>query len=155
MIQRIQSLYLAAIFLLSLLLFNGAVLSFSTATGDVINLLYAGRIVDSAGQVFAQVGIIRLLPFIIVPIPLISLITLLIFRRRRIQRILAHVIIVFSSALIIILSAGIFLMTTRYNTTIIPGYKIAIPLIILILSLLARGGIIRDDRLIKSYDRLR
>jgi Domain of unknown function (DUF4293) len=155
MIQRIQSVYLAAVFLISLLLFKGAVLGFSTASGDVVNLFYSGRVVDSAGKLFAQIGITGLLPFIIALIPLLSLITLLIFRKRKTQRILSDVIIVFSAALIIILSAAIFLMTSRYNTTIIPGYKIGIPVVILILSFLARGGIVRDERLIKSYDRLR
>jgi hypothetical protein len=42
-----------------------------------------------------------------------------------------------------------------FNAKIIPGISMIYPLLILILCVLALRGISRDERLVKSYDRMR
>jgi hypothetical protein len=44
---------------------------------------------------------------------------------------------------------------SKFTATIIPGFKMIIPILILVFSILAYLGIRKDDRLVKSYDRLR
>jgi hypothetical protein len=43
----------------------------------------------------------------------------------------------------------------NYAAEIVPGIKMVIPFIIMIAAILAYRGIASDDRLVKSYDRLR
>jgi hypothetical protein len=155
MIQRIQSLYLTFIVLLSLLFIKGAVLSFSSESGKVIKLTFIGRVTDSSGQIFAQIDNIWILSFILILIPFFSLFTLLIYKNRKIQLFLAMVLIGVSAALIIAMSFSAYFIIDTFNTTFIPGFKIAVPLLILIFSILAYRGILKDDRLVRSYDRLR
>jgi hypothetical protein len=43
----------------------------------------------------------------------------------------------------------------EYQTELVPGYKMFIPLVMLVLETLALRGIKKDENLVKSYDRLR
>jgi hypothetical protein len=43
----------------------------------------------------------------------------------------------------------------KYNASLIPGIKLVLPVLMLVLSALAYRGIRNDDALVKSYDRLR
>jgi hypothetical protein len=44
---------------------------------------------------------------------------------------------------------------SKYDATLVPGIKMSLPFLQLILSVLAFKGIKKDDKLVKSYDRLR
>jgi hypothetical protein len=63
-----------------------------------------------------------------------------------------------------VILAGVFLITSiyvsfrivsKFDARLIPGFKMILPLAILIFSILASWGIKKDDKLVKSYDRLR
>jgi uncharacterized membrane protein YidH (DUF202 family) len=64
---------------------------------------------------------------------------------------------------LIILAAGFviasihvsFNIVSKFEARIIPGFKMILPILILIISILAYRGIKKDDQLVKSYDRLR
>jgi hypothetical protein len=64
---------------------------------------------------------------------------------------------------VILVTSGFIIMSIyysgniikAYHASLIPGFKVAIPVVILVLSVLAYNGIKKDDNLIKSYDRLR
>jgi len=43
----------------------------------------------------------------------------------------------------------------KYNASIDPGLKMIFPILILVFNILAYFGIRKDERLVKSYDRLR
>ena len=155
MIQRIQSLYLTLVILLTLFLFRGNVFNFAGESGEVIKLLLTGVLMDNEGRLFAQVSNLWLLTVILVVIPFMSLITILMFRNRKIQLLFAILVVMMSSGLIIALFYYAYSVMDNYKMVIIPGFKMVIPLIILIFSILAYRGILKDDRLVKSYDRLR
>jgi len=155
MIQRIQSVYLSFTILLTLSFFQGTIFSFTDKSVKAIKLVYEGVLVNSSGQDFVQVEKIWLLSVILILIPLVSLLTILIFRNRKIQLFLSLSVIILSAALILTLSWYIFKIVGKYMTDIIPGFRMAVPILILIFSILAYRGIRKDDRLIKSYDRLR
>jgi len=155
MIQRIQSIYLSFTILLSLLFFKGSVFSFIDKSGKFIKLMSEGTLNDSGGRSFVQIGMSWPLPAILILIPLLSLVTLLSYKKRKIQLLLSLALVILSIGLLITLSWYSCFIINKYNSDIIPGFKMALPVLILIFTILAFRGILKDLRLIKSYDRLR
>jgi len=155
MIQRIQSLYLLLTTLLSLLFLKGSFLSFIEKSGSVIKVTFNGIIRDTGGQGFEQIE--KLLPVssLIILIPVLSLLTIFFFKKRKIQLWLALSVIILIVGFIFVLIYYSWIVITEYNAEIVPGFKMVIPVLMLIFAVLAYRGIRKDDRLIKSYDRLR
>lgn len=155
MIQRIQSLYLIIIVLLSLIMLPGSVISFTGEPGTVLKLSASGILLDQNGKVFGQIGyewpVIAILIFLV----LLSLATMFMFRNRKLQLLLSIAVIIMSSGLVAALSWYILTAAGHYKLTLHPDIRTILPVIILIFSILAYRGIRKDDRLVKSYDRLR
>lgn len=99
----------------------------------------------------------KLLPLsmFIILIPILSVITILVYKNRKIQLWLALSLIVISAVFIIASIHISFITISKYESRIVPGFKMFLPVIILVLTVLAYKGIRKDDRLIRSYDRLR
>jgi hypothetical protein len=155
MIQRIQSLYLSLIFLLSLFLFTGSFLSFKEESGSNINLKFLGIFRDSGSLSVEKAGDAYPITIGIILIPVISMLTLVLFKNRKIQLKLAGLLIVLSLSFIVLSVLYVWIIITKYQSEVIPGIKMLIAGIILICSVLAYRGIKKDDNLVKSYDRLR
>jgi hypothetical protein len=155
MIQRIQSLYLSLTTLLSLLFLKGSFLNFIDKTGSVIKITFRGILRDKGVQGFELIEKLFPLSVIIILIPALSLITILFFKSRKTQLWLALSGIFLAAGLIIISFYYSCVVSTNYSSEIIPGFKMVLPVLILIFAILAYRGIRKDDRLIKSYDRLR
>ena len=155
MIQRIQSLYLLLTTLLSLLFLKGSFLSFIDKSGSVIKLTFKGIAKVAGGQ--GQELIEKLLPVsaLIILVPVFSLITIFIFKNRKIQLWLASSVIILNIIFIIVSIYYSWLVITEYDADIVPGFKMVIPLLMLVFAVLAYRGIRKDDNLVKSYDRLR
>jgi hypothetical protein len=118
MIQRIQSLYLL------LLAALGAILFFY---GEHLTL---------------TITVLTIL------ISLLSLVTIFLFSKRKIQMFLTKHLIVL---IIIHICATCYYVLSEYNA----WNEVIIPVAQLLLAVLAYLGIKRDDSLVKSYDRLR
>jgi Domain of unknown function (DUF4293) len=155
MIQRIQSLYLLLTTLLSLLFLNGSFLSFINKTGTVIKITFTSMVKSSEGQGIELINKLLPLSIIILLIPVLSLVTIFVFKKRNIQLLLSKILIGLVTGLILVSGYYSYIIITDYSGEIVPGVKMALPLIMLILSILAFRGIRKDDRLVKSYDRLR
>jgi len=155
MIQRIQSLYLFLTTLLSLLFLNGSFLSFINKTGTVIKITFTSMVKSSEGQGIELINKLLPLSIIILLIPVLSLVTIFVFKKRNIQLLLSKILIGLVTGLILVSGYYSYIIITDYSGEIVPGVKMALPLIMLILSILAFRGIRKDDRLVKSYDRLR
>jgi hypothetical protein len=155
MIQRIQSVYLSLIVLISLLLFKGSLLVFTENTGSVINVTFNGIFRDTNGQGIVMIESLLPLSILIVLVPVVSMITIFLFKKRNVQLLLVKFLIGLLSAFILGSSFYIYLILSKYSSEFIPGIKMAIPFILLILAILALKGIRKDDQLVKSYDRLR
>jgi amino acid permease len=99
----------------------------------------------------------KLLPLsvFIILIPITYLITILLFKNRKIQLRLSLFLIVLIVILIIAFIHVSISVISKFDAGIIPVLKMFIPLLILIISFLAYRGIKKDDQLVKSYDRLR
>ena len=155
MIQRIQSFYLLLTTLLSLLFLKGSFLNFIDKTGSVIKVTFNGIVRDTGGQGFELIE--KLLPIsaFIIFIPVFSLVTIFIFKNRKIQLWLASSEIILIVGFIFVSIFYSWFIITEYGAEIVPGFKMVIPLLMLVFAILAYRGIRKDDRLIKSYDRLR
>ncbi|MBE3086452.1 MAG: DUF4293 domain-containing protein [Bacteroidetes bacterium] len=155
MIQRIQSFYLFLTTLLSLLFLKGSFLNFIDKTGSVIKVTFNGIVRDTGGQGFEQIEKLLLLTVFMVLIPVLSLVTIFIFKNRKIQLWLALSLIILTCGFIVVSFYYSWFIITEYGAEIVPGFKMVIPLLMLVFAVLAYRGIRKDDRLIKSNDRLR
>jgi len=141
MIQRIQSLWLLIV----------AIAAFATYTLT----LYVGKMADGAEKVF-QLADDFLLVIVIIALGLLALINLFLFKNRKLQFKL--------SVTGVILSIGfIFLEYLRVedfkrdNIIQSGAYQIGalLPILMVIFFFLAARGVYKDEKLIKSMDRLR
>ena len=155
MIQRIQSVYLFLTTLLSLLFLRGSFLSFADKSGSVIKFTLTGIYKITGEQSSELIKTVLPISFIIILIPVICLVTIFLFKKRKIQKLLAIILIILVTGFIIALVFYSWFVISEYKTGIVPGIRMAIPALMLVSSVLTYRGIKKDDNLIKSYDRLR
>lgn len=155
MIRRIQSLYLSLIVILSLIFINDSFFVFSDSSQAILKVSFQGLLKGNEGNIFVLINRLIPLSVLFILIPFLALITVFLFKNRKIQKLLAFSVILVSAGFIIMSIYYSRNIIIAYHASLIPGFKIAIPVVILILSVLAYNGIKKDDNLIKSYDRLR
>ena len=141
MIQRVQSIYLLLAALSAAALFA---LPFATAPAETEGILQ-----DGAFDISDHVGLIVLTALI----ALIALGTIFLYSNRTLQMNLGKLNIVLLMGL---LGLAAYLYTTIPTTaTVALGIGLGIPLLVLVFTLLANRNIQKDDRLVRSADRLR
>jgi hypothetical protein len=154
MIQRIQSVFLFLTTILSFLFLKGGILNFISGSGEAIKVTFSGilKTVNGNSEIISRS---LLLTIIIVLIAVISLIAIFLYKNRNLQMKVTGVLIGLSVILILDCGYYAYLVISKYDGTLVPGIKMVLPLIILILAALAYRGIKKDEQLVKSYDRLR
>jgi hypothetical protein len=155
MIQRIQTIYLSLLVIMSLVLFSGSVFSCTDETGQVIKLMLSGDLTDKAGQPFAKVSPLWPVMVLLGLLTAGSVLAIILYNNRRLQMIVTAGIIVLAAGLITALCLYARTVSHSYKLTIHPGYKVVFPLLILVFSVLAFLSIRKDERLVRSLDRLR
>jgi hypothetical protein len=155
MIQRIQTVYLAIISILTLVLVFSGFIYLTGENGSVIKLTVLG-VVSYTGQNSKGILQANYLNIVIAAIVLIlSVISIYLYKKRMVQLIIVKALI-FAELMfvgsIILSSLNVF---QDYPSNFKPGIAAIIPLIQIILAMLAHRGIKKDDELVKSYDRLR
>lgn len=155
MIQRIQSIYLSLATLLSLVFIRGSFLNFADRTGAVIKVTFNGIVRDGIGQNPEMIEKLFPLTVLIILIPAISLVTIFIFKNRKLQLWFSLFLVILAAVFVIASIHVSFRIVSKFDARLIPGFKMILPLAILIFSILASRGIKKDDQLVKSYDRLR
>jgi hypothetical protein len=155
MIQRIQSVYLFLTTLVSLLFLSGSSLRFINNSGSSFNIAFNGIVKASEGKGLEVVESVWPLTLALILIAALALITIFLYKNRKQQLILAKLLIGLVVILILIACYYAYMIITKYTVTIVPGFKIVLPPVMLIFSILAHRGISKDDKLVKSYDRLR
>jgi hypothetical protein len=118
-------------------------------------MLLNGNLTGEAGLSLTQVQTLWPLIILLILISALSIFTIFLFKNRKVQLLMAMAVILAASGFIIALLYYAISYINSFRLTIIPGFKMAIPVLNLIFSILAYRGILKDDRLIKSYDRLR
>ena len=92
---------------------------------------------------------------LIISIPILSVVTMLLFKFRKVQRVFAFILITLSVCLTILILYYSNIVVNAYEGHIVSGIKMVFPVLIIISAILAVRGISKDEALVKSYDRLR
>jgi len=143
MIQRIQSIYLLLILILSSLLFffpfQTNIIGFSEIKDIQLSLLNTSNTYLFIASVVNLIVIID------------TVVTILMYKRRPLQMLLCHII----SVNIIVLTVFMYIGSSQIEG--LPTYKLPyiIPILNIILAQLARYYIKKDEELVKSANRIR
>jgi len=158
MIQRIQTVYLSLAFIAMALLFAFPLAQFFSETGAyVFSVTGLKNMVPGGANAFIPM---IFLPIIIVAvgIALLSLFTIFQYKNRSLQIKLTNIGVLAAIALIM----GIFFLyipMIEKKINIIPDYSkafgIYLPLVALVFMVMANRAIKRDEKLVRSADRLR
>ena len=134
-------------------MFTGNIMEFNgqgttyVITFQGISSMTQGNVTSIASSVFLPVS------FIIVILSALTAIFL--FRKRKVQKLLVMVLI--AAALLSCATEAYYwyFAAGTYKAVLLPKIRMIIPLADIVLAVLAWIGIERDDRLVRSYDRLR
>ena len=86
---------------------------------------------------------------------IVSVITIFLFRNRKIQLKLTAGLICISALLILSLIWYAYSVSSEFNAVLMHRVNLLLPFLMLIFSCLAYRNIRKDDKLIRSYERLR
>ncbi len=150
MIQRIQTLFLLLVLLLSALLLRGELLGLSTGS-SMLTIGFPG-VSDSGGMILQQLWPLRI---IMALVPLLTLVAILLYRRRTTQMRVVMMVLLLSLGIIILGSFYVLMLSRKIEFTVVWRVRAIFPLLMAILSWLAYRAILKDELLVKSYDRLR
>ncbi len=96
-----------------------------------------------------------IIPIVVILIIILSVITVFLYKNRKIQIKFALAAIALSAALTALTAWFAYSAGEKYQAVLNPGVRTFLPLIILLFSILAFMGIRKDENLVRSYDRLR
>lgn len=153
MIQRIQSIYLllSALFMGGLFLKQADLLRIDTTLPTSLSDMtyFNDKLLDIYDQ--------NLLMVFTALVILFSLVAIFLFRKRKIQITLSRVsmLVVLLFLILVIYISYADLQSLFSSTNITPGWGFALPFLSIILLVLAVRSIRKDDKLVKSMDRLR
>jgi len=158
MIQRIQTVYLSLAFIAMALLFAFPLAQFFSETGAyVFSVTGLKNMVPGDPNAFNPIIFLPLI-FVAVVIGLLALFTVFQYKNRSFQIKLTSVGVLSCIALIM----GIFFLyipMIEKKINIVPDYSkafgIYLPLVALVFMVMANRAIKRDDKLVRSADRLR
>lgn len=155
MIQRIQTLYLALAAALSGLLLKGPIVRLLGMNNQAYELNYKGIYAYDNGVISEAIEKSLPLTIILITVPLLFLLAIFLFRRRKLQIRLT----VFASLLLIgaflLMLFYIFYTGRKLEAELIFNVKLVFPIAGAIFGYLAFRNILKDELLIKSYDRIR
>lgn len=151
MIQRIQTVFLVVVAALSSLMLTGDLLMMDNGTGTLFILNFLGIGLEG-GELLQHLWPLTL---ILVLVPLLALTALFLYRKRSLQMRFTMWALLLSIGTLLLGAFYIYTFDKKMDVTIIWKYRVVIPVITAILSWLAYRAILRDDLLVKSYDRLR
>jgi len=95
------------------------------------------------------------LSVIILLICILSFSAIFLFKKRKVQLKVAGIVILLTILFVGLILFYFFRVTGKFQAEPVPGFKMIIPFLILISGILAYMGIKRDEKLVKSYERLR
>ena len=154
MIQRIQSIYLAIATVLAALLLKGPIVSLVGPIGDSYIINLKGLMLTSEN---ASTLIEKSLPLsiLLVIIPVLFFLSIFLFKRRKLQiRVTVLATLLFIGVLLLLIYYMLY-AGRKLDADFIFNIKMTFPLVGSIFGYLAFRSILKDELLIKSYDRIR
>lgn len=162
MIQRIQSVYLLLTTILAGLFLTGIFFNYSVNEGTRFIMKISG-IYESSRNAMHRVStddivlIQRIIPVLLIAaiIPLVSLITVFLFRNRKLQ--MKAILLLIILDILLIATSGYYILgiIRPESGDMIPAFRMFIPVINLILGVMAYFAVRKDEKMVRSYDRLR
>ncbi|MFN8209381.1 MAG: DUF4293 domain-containing protein [Bacteroidales bacterium] len=153
MLQRIQTIWLTISAVLSAFLLGGTVLKCSAPGDGFFSLGFTGVIINTGTSQLGHGSIPVSLTILLIPV--LCIVAIGLFRNRVLQRYFVYAVIALNVILLGEIGFYWSMFVSKYSATITPGIKLLFPVIVIVLSFLALSGINKDEKLVKSYDRLR
>ena len=151
MIQRIQTLFLLAVVILSALMMTGDLVILDNRTGTLFSMGFAG-VGEVGGKTLQKLWPLSV---IIVLVPLLAFIAIFLFKKRSLQMRVTMLLLLLSLGTLILGAFYVFMFDRKIEVSVIWKVKALFPLLSAIFAWLAYRKIMQDDLIVKSYDRLR
>lgn len=151
MIQRIQTLFLLVVAVLSGLMLTGDLIRLTAGDTTVFSLSFMG-LGEQGGDIIQ-----RLWPMtvILALVPLLAFIAIFLYKNRPLQMRFAMLVLLLSLGTLILGAFYILMFDRKIDITVVWRAKALFPLISAILAWLAHRAILKDEVKVRSYDRLR
>ena len=153
MIQRIQTIYLLLSTILFSFLISGVIMNFSGEL-TTYQLTLSGIKEISESEAILWIKTIPLAVSLLL-IPVLSVATIFLYKKRKLQ--ISLCLVIMSLIILSVIMGGSYTLgfTRSANASMLLNIKLIIPLFSLLLTWLAFKAIQKDENLVKSYDRLR
>jgi hypothetical protein len=151
MIQRIQTLFLLAVAVLSGLMLNGDLLVMNSGSGTLFTIGFLG-LGEEGGEIIQRLWP---LSFLLALVPVLALVAIFLYRKRGTQMRVTMITLLLSLGTLLLGAFYVIMFDRKIDVTIIWKIKVVFPVISAILAWLAYRAILKDDLMVKSYDRLR
>jgi hypothetical protein len=151
MIQRIQTLFLLAIIVLSGLMLTGNLITMDNGTGTLFNISFAG-LGEEGGEIIQRLWPLSVM---LVIVPLLTLVAIFFYKKRQLQMRITMLVLLLSLGTLVLGAFYIIMFDRKIDVTVIWKIKAIFPLISVILAWLAYRSMLKDDIMVRSYDRLR
>ena len=154
MIQRIQSIYLLLVLILGTLHFFIPFADFYVGGNFIADIKATGIEFNPNAVITASVNMI-LLTLCIVVIDLLTIITVFLYKKRRMQILLVKINMVFEIISVVIMFLLADIIKAAINAEVKYYFAAVFPLISLVLLYFTLRAINKDEELLKAADRLR
>lgn len=152
MIQRIQTIYLLATTVLIALIFVFPIAEYMDANNQIFQLNYLHFKSISENYIDTFVLPITILVGII---PLISLVTIFLFKNRNLQVKISNIILLLLFVLFAVIAFYVYKFSVDLGSKAVLKVSLLFPIIAIITTYLARFNIKKDINIIRSSDRIR
>lgn len=149
MIQRIQSVYLLIVAILSVIVMSNPIGSFIAADNSIVEFTNLSLIDQSGVEDYKPWALFAILMISAI----ISLITIFLYRKRMLQIRLTLFNIILAIGYYVILVTFVFML--KGESTFVPSWMVCLPFVGIVLDWLAIRAIGKDEMLVKAYERLR
>ena len=151
MIQRIQTLFLLVVAVLSALMLTGDLLVMDSGSGTLFTIGFLG-LGEEGGEIIQRLWP---LSFLLALVPVLALVAIFLYRKRGTQMRVTMITLLLSLGTLLLGAFYVIMFDRKIDVTIIWKIKVVFPVISAILAWLAYRAILKDDLMVKSYDRLR
>ena len=149
MIQRIQSVYLLIVAILSVIVMSNPIGSFIAADNSIVEFTNLSLIDQSGVEDYKPWALFAILMISAI----ISLITIFLYRKRMLQIRLTLFKIILAIGYYVTLVTFVFML--KGESTFVPSWMVCLPFVGIVLDWLAIRAIGKDEMLVKAYERLR
>lgn len=149
MIQRIQSVYLLIVAILSVIVMSNPIGSFIAADNSIVEFTNLSLIDQSGVEDYKPWALFAIL----IISAIISLITIFLYRKRMLQIRLTLFNIILAISYYVTLVTFVFML--KGESTFVPSWMVCLPFVGIVLDWLAIRAIGKDEMLVKAYERLR